>query len=62
MIDEAVMDIALRHEFRHKASVLRKNGSESVQLGLFLTVYPHPVPFLYTFPYIFGKKFKILIE
>ena len=62
MVYESVVDIASGYEFRQKASVLRKYGLKPFELRLLFTVYPYPVSFFKTFPYILGKEFEILVE
>lgn len=49
-------------KFRNITSVLGKDGLKPVKLRLLFSIYPHPVSVLQTFPYIFCKKFEILVE
>ena len=62
MINESVMDVASRYEFRHHSPVLGKYGPQPLQLRLLLSIYPHPVSFIHTFADILREKFEILIE
>ncbi len=62
IVDESAMYILSLHEFRDKPSVLGKNRPQPVKLGLLLTINKDFISALDPFPYIFRKKFKILVE
>ena len=62
MVDESVMYVLSRHEFRKDGIVLGENGLESLELGLLVSVYPDPIARFETLPYIFRKQLEILIE
>ena len=62
MVNESVMKVFLRNEFRHDAPVLGHYGLKPVQLGLLLSIYPYPVTFLQTLSYIFRQKLEVLVE
>ena len=62
MVNEAVMDIAARDEFRHDTAVLHKDRLKSLELRLLFSIYADSIAVFQVLSDILGQKFEILIE
>ena len=62
MVYETVVYVLSGNKLGKYGVVLRKYGLESVEMRLLFSVYPDPVATFEGLPYIFGKKFEILVE
>ena len=62
VVNEAVMQVLARLEFRKQAIVLRKNRTQPVQLSFFFSVYDDLVTALYPASYVRLQQFEVLVE